>query len=68
MAHMVNRTITGSSFDEVNARARKALSDAGFGNLTEIDVAAIMKKKLDVEMPTYRILGACNPNMAHQAI
>lgn len=68
MTYTINRTITGSSFDDVDARTRKALSDAGFGILTEIDVAATMKKKLDVDMQEYRILGACNPKMAHQAI
>jgi uncharacterized protein (DUF302 family) len=44
------------------------LTDQGFGILTEIDVKSTMKKKLDVEMPASRILGACNPKMAHQAI
>lgn len=68
MTYTINRTITGSSFDDVDARTRKALSDAGFGILTEIDVAATMKKKLDVDMQEYRILGACNPKMAHQSI
>jgi uncharacterized protein (DUF302 family) len=68
LTYTINRTITGSSFDDVDARTRKALSDAGFGILTEIDVAATMKKKLDVDMQEYRILGACNPKMAHQAI
>jgi uncharacterized protein (DUF302 family) len=68
LTYTINRTITGSSFDDVDARTRKALSDAGFGILTEIDVAATMKKKLDVDMQEYRILGACNPKMAHQSI
>jgi len=68
LTYTINRTITGSSFDDVDARTRKALSDAGFGILTEIDVATTMKKKLDVDMQEYRILGACNPKMAHQAI
>jgi uncharacterized protein (DUF302 family) len=68
MAYTINRTIAGASFDEVEQRTRQALADKGFGVLTEIDVKATMKKKLDAEMPPYRILGACNPQMAYQAI
>jgi uncharacterized protein (DUF302 family) len=68
MSYTINRTITAASFDEVDQRTRSALLGKGFGVLTEIDVKGTMKKKLDVDMPPYRILGACNPQMAYQAI
>lgn len=68
MSYTINRTITDADFESVDERVRAALAEHGFGVLTEIDVKATMKKKIDVDMDPYLILGACNPRMAWQAI
>ncbi len=68
MSYTINRIIPNASIDEVDARTRKALADNGFGVLTEIDVQATLKKKIDKDIIPYRILGACNPEMAFHAI
>ena len=62
-----NVTVAGS-FDEVVEKAVEALKTEGFGVLTEIDVKATLKAKIDVDRLPYKILGACNPVLANQAI
>jgi len=57
-----------ADLNQAEERATAALKDEGFGVLTEIDVQATLKKKLDLDTPAYKILGACNPHFAHQAM
>jgi len=61
-------TTTHLDMDEAEGAIRSALADQGFGILTEIDVAATLKAKLDVDRTPLKILGACNPHLAHQAL
>ena len=68
MADYGMTTTTDLPMDEAEARIRAALAEEGFGVLTEIDVAATLKAKLDIDRAPYKILGACNPTLAHQAL
>jgi uncharacterized protein (DUF302 family) len=57
-----------TDFDEAVRRTTEALKQAGFGIITEIDVKDTFKKKLGIDFRNYRILGACNPKLAHEAL
>jgi uncharacterized protein (DUF302 family) len=67
MKYYFNKTIKGT-FEEVIDKVTQGLKEEGFGILTEIDVTATLKEKLDIDFKKYRILGACNPPYAHKAL
>jgi uncharacterized protein (DUF302 family) len=62
------KKLRGEAFEHAIERVTAALKEEGFGILTEIDVKDTLKKKLDVDFRRYKILGACNPNLAHVAL
>lgn len=68
MNYYINKTLKNISFEEGIERITEALKTEGFGILTEIDLKATLKKKLDVDFYNYKILGACNPGFAHKAL
>jgi len=67
MSYGFNVTVSGS-FDDAITKVTEELSKEGFGVLTEINVKAVMKKKLDLDKRPYTILGACNPVLANKAL
>jgi len=67
MSYYFSKTIN-SNFDDAVQKVTEALKVEGFGVLTEIDVKATLKKKLDVDFKNYKILGACNPPFAYKAL
>jgi uncharacterized protein (DUF302 family) len=68
MANYAFGKTVNMGFEQALAAVTQALAKEGFGVLTEIDVQATLKKKLNLERPPYRILGACNPQFAAQAL
>ena len=68
MKYYFQKTLFSVSFDEAVEKVTEELKKEGFGILTEIDVQATLKQKLDVDFRKYRILGACNPPFAHKAL
>ncbi len=68
MDYYISKTLKNTSFEEGIEKITDALKSEGFGILTEIDLKATLKKKLDVDFYNYKILGACNPEFAYEAL
>ncbi len=68
MDYYFSKILADTTFDKAIERITQTLKEEGFGILTEIDIKGTLKKKLDVDFPNYRILGACNPGFAHKAL
>ena len=67
MSYYISKKVE-ASFDEALNKVEKELKEEGFGVLTEIDVQSTLKNKLDIDFKKYKILGACNPTLAHRAL
>lgn len=67
MSYYIAKTVS-KSFDDAVAEVTARLKEHGFGVLTDIDVQATLKAKIGADFPRYRILGACNPRLAHEAL
>lgn len=68
MNYYFSKSLINVTFDEAVQKVTESLKEEGFGILTEIDIKATLKKKLDVDFYNYKILGACNPPFAYQAL
>ncbi len=68
MSYYFSTILTDKNFDEAIEHVTLALKEKGFGVLTEIDIQATLKKKIDVDFKKYKILGACNPHFAYKAL
>lgn len=68
MNYYISKILPNLSYDDALEKVKEELKKEGFGVLTEIDVKDTLKNKLDVDFKKYKILGACNPHLAHQAL
>ncbi len=68
MSYYFTTTLSEKNFDKAIERVTSALKETGFGVLSEIDMQATLKNKIDVDIKKYKILGACNPKFAHKAL
>lgn len=68
MSYHIARTLADTGIEEAEERVMKALTEEGFGVLTRIDVREVLGKKIGADFRPYRILGVCNPELAHKAL